>query len=176
MITIERTDYAFAAVDASIEEWAAIKAIVRYCVNHYWATELHYLIPGPEERRPQKVESLSEAMEHVWGEPPSVSPIPRATACPASTRTSMRILPARFIHSMSMAFLMTTRSRMRHGIAGQESGAYMTRFPGSSNCMPGKPTRLATLMPSIRCVYICACRRCFPLRERMSATLPCCTT
>jgi hypothetical protein len=70
MITIERTDYAFAAVDASIEEWAAIKAIVRYCANHYWATELHYLIPGPEERRPQKVESLSEAMEHVWGEPP----------------------------------------------------------------------------------------------------------
>ena len=70
MITIERTDYAFAAVDASTEEWAAIKAIVRYCAHHYWATELHYLIPGPEERRPQKVESLSEAMDHVWGEPP----------------------------------------------------------------------------------------------------------
>lgn len=70
MITIDRTDYAFATIDASTEEWAAIKAIVRYCARHYWATELHYAIPGPEERRPQKVESLSEALEHVWGEPP----------------------------------------------------------------------------------------------------------
>lgn len=70
MISITRTDYAFATLDASIHEWDTIKAIVRYCANNYRDTELLYCIPGPEEHRQDKITSLSEIMEEVWGLPP----------------------------------------------------------------------------------------------------------
>lgn len=70
MISITRTDYAFATIDASIREWNTIKTIVRYCADNYQNTELLYCIPGPEEHRVDKLKSLSEIMDHVWGTPP----------------------------------------------------------------------------------------------------------
>ncbi|AUZ83674.1 HD domain-containing protein [Methylophaga nitratireducenticrescens] len=70
MITITRTEFAFATIDASIHEWNTIKTIVRYCANNYRNTELLYCIPGPEEQRLEKLQSLSEIMDHVWGPPP----------------------------------------------------------------------------------------------------------
>ncbi|WP_417536446.1 HD domain-containing protein [Methylophaga sp.] len=70
MISITRTEYAFATIDGSTREWEAIKAIVRYCANNYRNTELLYRIPGPEEQRLDKLQSLSEIMDHVWGAPP----------------------------------------------------------------------------------------------------------
>lgn len=70
MITIERTEYAFTTLNASPEEWKAIKTIVRFCAQHYWQTELLYSISGPEENRQEKVESLSEILDEVWGQPP----------------------------------------------------------------------------------------------------------
>lgn len=70
MIKIERIEYAFANVDASPEEWEGIKAIVRFCADHFNDTELLYSIHGPEEQRRAKVESLSEIMDTVWGDPP----------------------------------------------------------------------------------------------------------
>ncbi|MBL4804466.1 MAG: HD domain-containing protein [Alphaproteobacteria bacterium] len=76
MITVERTEYAFGTFNCSPEEWEAIKTIVRYCANNYRATELLYSIPGPEEHRHGKVESLSEIMDSVWGEPP-IETMPR---------------------------------------------------------------------------------------------------
>lgn len=70
MITISRTENDFATLDASSVEWAAIKAIVQYCANNYWHTELHYVIPGPEEHRSNKVNSLNKKVSDAWGEPP----------------------------------------------------------------------------------------------------------
>ncbi len=70
MITIERTEYAFASLDASPDEWAAIKAIVSFCASHFNHTELRYSLTCPEEQRHVKVEALCEAMNMVWGNPP----------------------------------------------------------------------------------------------------------
>lgn len=70
MISITRTAYAFATIDASIREWETIKTIVRYCANNYRYTELLYCIPGPEEQRLDKLQSLSEILDHVLGSPP----------------------------------------------------------------------------------------------------------
>ncbi|XOV84920.1 MAG: HD domain-containing protein [bacterium] len=70
MIKIERTEYAFASLDASPDEWAAIKAIVSFCASHFNYTELRYSLPFPEEQRHGKIESLIEAMNTVWGNPP----------------------------------------------------------------------------------------------------------
>jgi hypothetical protein len=70
MITITRTDYAFATVDASACEWDAIKAIVRFCAGHFSDTQLRYSLPGPEEQRHSTVDSLSETLDEVWGLPP----------------------------------------------------------------------------------------------------------
>ena len=70
MIKIERTEYAFASLNASPDEWEAMKAIVGYCASHFNHTELRYSLPFPEEQRHGKIESLCEAMNTVWGNPP----------------------------------------------------------------------------------------------------------
>ncbi|EAQ98730.1 HD domain-containing protein [Congregibacter litoralis] len=76
MIKVERTEYGFGTFNCSLEEWEAIKTIVRYCANNYRATELIYSIPGPEEHRRGKVEDLSEIMDHLWDSPP-IETMPR---------------------------------------------------------------------------------------------------
>ncbi len=49
MITIERTNYAFARVDASSDEWKAIGIMVRYAKSIYNQTELRYRLMCKEE-------------------------------------------------------------------------------------------------------------------------------
>ncbi|MAW82087.1 MAG: hypothetical protein CMI63_17760 [Parvularcula sp.] len=69
MITIERTNYAFATFDASPEEWKAIKAMVRHAESIYHHTELHYRLFWEEEERRSYIRQVINMMD-VEGDPP----------------------------------------------------------------------------------------------------------
>jgi len=71
MITIERTEYAFASLDASPEEWEVIKVMVRHAESIYHHTELHYkLFWEEDERRPYITRVIN--MMDVEDDPPPI--------------------------------------------------------------------------------------------------------
>lgn len=70
MITIQRTDYAFAELNASAQEWEGIKSLVQEAVNNYDNTELDILIHGPAEDRQSKLETMAGKL--MVSDPPPV--------------------------------------------------------------------------------------------------------
>ncbi len=62
MVTIERTNYAFAEINASPEEWEGVKAMIKHAVDVYDKTDLDYLIQGDAETRNMRLRQLSEKL------------------------------------------------------------------------------------------------------------------
>lgn len=62
MITLRRVDYAFAELNATPEEWAAVQRVLRHAVDHYLDWDLDYRISGPAERRFDKLQLMAEKM------------------------------------------------------------------------------------------------------------------
>ncbi len=62
MITLKRVDYAFAELNATPEEWAAVQRVLRHAVEHYNHWDLYYTISGPAELRFGKLQSMAERM------------------------------------------------------------------------------------------------------------------
>src|SRR6056297_1257319 len=69
MITIERTNYAFARVDASSDEWKAIGIMVRYAESIYDQTELRYRLMCKEEECRTCIQDVISMLD-VEGDPP----------------------------------------------------------------------------------------------------------
>lgn len=62
MITFKRVDYAFAELDATPEEWAAVQRVLRHAVEHYSDWELDYVISGPAVGRFGRLQSMAERL------------------------------------------------------------------------------------------------------------------
>jgi len=62
MITLQRTDYAFAELNATPEEWEGIKTIVQSAVDNYDTWDIDFSIPGPAEKRKTSLESMAERL------------------------------------------------------------------------------------------------------------------
>jgi hypothetical protein len=59
MITLLRTDYAFAELNATPEEWEGIKTIVQSAVDNYANSDLDCVMPGRAEDRRNRLESMA---------------------------------------------------------------------------------------------------------------------
>ena len=72
MIIIKRTNYDFATIDATEEEWDAFEKIVAFIVNDYVATEneymttdIDYMISGHADTRKNKFLSFAEGFAMI---------------------------------------------------------------------------------------------------------------
>lgn len=62
MINIERTNYGFASIQASAEEWSGVKAMVKHAETMFSQTELLYQLSGQEEDRRPRLQGLIERL------------------------------------------------------------------------------------------------------------------
>ena len=73
MIQIERTNYGFAEVTASEEEWNGIKAMVKHAADTFEDSELSYRLHGDEDQRHDRVKDLAEYLDVLEGPPYELS-------------------------------------------------------------------------------------------------------
>ena len=65
MITIKRTNYDFARVNATEEEWDALEKIVAFIANDFGATEIEYDMDGHVDSRENRFLSFAEGFAQL---------------------------------------------------------------------------------------------------------------
>lgn len=65
MINIERTNYSFARVDATDEEWDALGKIVAFIADDFGATEIEYDMDGHVDTRENRFLSFAEGFAQL---------------------------------------------------------------------------------------------------------------